>query len=156
RDELGRLVRDWQAKRAYLIGSADKLMDALADVSTAELPDETAVAAESARRLGTTNTLVVTNPVDGKEGRPSLSGLAPWIALRKRAALLLTNATGDNVEEIVASALRRESQRQADTLLLVGDLEAIPMRHRPNPIPGDKDSHIEMEPLTPAGSEPFT
>jgi hypothetical protein len=69
---------------------------------------------------------------------------------------LLTNAQGTNVSELVEGVLRREALRHVEALLLVANLRAIPMWHRPNPIPGDKDPHIEMEPLTPSSSRPFT
>src|SRR5262249_282323 len=76
-------------------------------------------------------------------------------ALRRRAALLLTDSAGD-VEKVVASALKQKHLRRADTLLIVADLKAVPMRQRPNPIAADKDARIEMEPLTPTGTPPFT
>jgi hypothetical protein len=155
-EELVQFVRDGQTKPIYLVGTACHLRAKLPAESVIELADEAAVAAEHVRRLGTVHVLVVANPADGKEGQVSLSALAPWIAVRKQAALLLTNPAGDNVEKIVAAAQRQDALRRADVLLLVGDLEALPMRRRPNPIPGDKDPHIEMEPLTPAGGKPFT
>ena len=46
--------------------------------------------------------------------------------------------------------------RAVDNLILVGNLAAIPVLQRPNPIPADKDAEIEMEPLTPMGNQPFT
>jgi hypothetical protein len=101
---------------------------------------------------GPIRTLVVANPADGRAG---MSALAPWIALQKRAALLLTNAAGSNTAALVQRALKRPSLRHVESLLLVADLKAIPPERRPNPFPG-KDAFIEMEPLTPTGSEPFS
>ncbi len=100
--------------------------------------------------------MVVTNPADVRGDLGGTSALAPWIALRKHAALLLTNPAGTNVADVMDRALRREALRRVDAMLLVANLRAIPMWQRPNPIPGDKDPHIEMEPLTPSGNRPFT
>src|SRR5262249_54096413 len=80
---------------------------------------------------------------------------APWIALQRRAPLLLTNAAGTNVAALVEETLTNPGLARADTLILVADLKGIPMEQRPNPIAG-KDAYIEMEPLTPSGTEPFT
>src|SRR5262249_10558377 len=77
-------------------------------------------------------------------------------AVQKRAALLLTGARGDDVEAVMERAVRQEALSRVDTLLLVATLRAVPMRRRPNPIPTDRDPHIEMEPLTPRGTQPFT
>src|SRR5207245_1768526 len=57
--------------------------------------------------------------------------------------------------QLVERALKRASLRRAEALILVADLKAIPPERRPNPVPG-KDTFIEMEPLTPTGSEPFS
>src|SRR5262249_8349078 len=54
------------------------------------------------------------------------------------------------------TALENPALHDADVLLLVAGLKAIPTRKRPNPIPGDKDAEIEMEPCTPSGQEPYT
>jgi hypothetical protein len=53
-------------------------------------------------------------------------------------------------------AQRHDALRQVDVLLYLANLKAIPVWRRPNPIPGDKDQQIEMEPLTPSGNQPFT
>src|SRR5262249_6211681 len=76
-------------------------------------------------------------------------------AIQRRAALLLTNENGDNAGDIIQQALRTRDLRHAETLTLVGDLTVLPMERRPNPVAG-KDAYIEMEPITPAGNEPFT
>src|SRR6202022_4574353 len=100
--------------------------------------------------------LVIANPDDLGEGLGGISSLAPWIAIQHQAALLLTNSAGDNVEAVVRTALENHELRRADSLIFVANLKAIPMLRRPNPIPDDKDPFIEMEPMTPVGSEPFT
>jgi hypothetical protein len=84
-----------------------------------------------------------------------VSALAPWIALQKRAALLLTDDAGDDTPRLVDRIMKRSALRHAEFLLLVADPKAIPPERRPNPIPG-KDPFIEMEPLTPTGSEPVS
>jgi hypothetical protein len=156
---LRELVVGWGARRAHLAGAARSLAGSLPGVECLKLADADAVAAARLRvlsRAGDADCLVVANPDDDGAGLGGMAALAPWIALQKRAPLLLTDPKGDNVEEVVQRALRRPSLREADALLLVGNLQALPMRQRPNPIPADKDPHIDMEPLTPTGKEPFS
>jgi hypothetical protein len=107
------------------------------------------------RQGGPVRALVVTNPADTVKGLGQMSLLAPWIALQKRAALLFTGPKGDDASPVVRAALADPVLEQADILLLVGGLKALLTEQRPNPIPG-KDVTIEMEPLTPSGTEPFT
>ncbi len=107
-------------------------------------------------KKGPIRTVVVANPDDLYDGRGGLSALAPFIALRHGAALLLTNAEGSDTEEIVRTASRRKELRGVDSVLLLATPRAIPMQVRPNPVPDDKDTNIEMEPLTPHGAEPFS
>jgi hypothetical protein len=83
-----------------------------------------------------------------------MSVLAPWIAVQRRAALVLTNDEGSDTSKAVAAALKNPELARAETLILVANLRAIPVEKRPNPIPG-KDADIEMEPLTPSGDDPF-
>src|SRR5439155_24221074 len=73
----------------------------------------------------------------------------------RRAALLFTDETGENTNEVVEAALHHRALRRADSLILVADLQAIRPERRPNPVPG-KDAFIEMEPLTPTGARPFS
>jgi hypothetical protein len=159
-DELGRCLAEWGSPQVYAVGlGAIPRRWARQFDSAVRLDEEAAVIASYLRRLprdGPVRTLVVANPGDVRDGRGGMSALAPWIALQKRAALLLTNAAGDNTDEVVRAALRRPELRQADSLLIVAGLKAIPMQRRPNPIPGDRDEFIEMEPLTPTGREPFS
>jgi hypothetical protein len=157
--KLSKLMRGWHTRRVFVIGKADKLSKDFKGVEVVHLSGESAVASAYQKQLrqgGRIVNAVVANPADCGENLGGTSALAPWIALRKRAALLLTNPQGTNVEEVVERATRREALRHVDSLLLVANLRAIPMPHRPNPIPGDKDPHIDMEPLTPTGQQPFT
>ncbi len=108
------------------------------------------------RRQGPILNLVVANPADVKGGPAAMSVLAPWVALHRHAALVLTNDAGDNVEAAVQAAIDRHGLADADALLLVANLKAVPMLQRPNPISNSKDKVIDLEPFTPAGSEPYT
>jgi hypothetical protein len=158
-EELQKLLAVWEAKRVYAVGDTLKFTRDLANVNLTRLGNAYEVAREHLKRRsrrGPIRTLVVANPADDRDGLGNMAALAPWIAHKKHAALLLTNSAGDNVESIVTEALRDERLHDADTLVLVAGLKAIPMLKRPNPIPGDKDAEIEMEPFTPIGTEPCT
>ena len=96
-------------------------------------------------------TVVVTNPTDAR-----LAPLAPWLAVTKRAALLFTKAEGNDAAIVVEKATREKAMRYVENVLFLADHKAIPVWKRPNPIPKDKDTEIEMEPLTPVGEQPFS
>ena len=157
--KLAKRLGEWHARRVHLVGKAEKLAEILPGVERVVLSGESAVAAayqkELARR-GRIDNAIFANPADIHDELGSTSALAPWIACRRRAALLLTDAEGTNVAEVMERAQRREALRHLDSLLYLANLKAIPVWHRPNPIPGDKDQQIEMEPLTPTGNRPFT
>jgi hypothetical protein len=158
-DELSRLVKDWETRQIYAMGNTARLVRDLASVKVIRLADERAVSAAYTKhqlKKGPIRTLVLANPCDAQDGKASMASLAPWLALQKRAVLVFTNAAGDNVEQAVRDTLQDSRLRDVDTLLLAANLQAIPTRKRPNPIPGDKDAEIEMEPFTPGASEPFT
>jgi hypothetical protein len=57
---------------------------------------------------------------------------------------------------VVQAAQKHRALRRVENLILVANLDAIPMERRPNPIADGKDPYIEMEPLTPTGFAPFT
>ena len=57
---------------------------------------------------------------------------------------------------MVAAALKHKEYRPADAVLIAANRQAVPMRVRPNPIAGDNDPLIDLEPLTPEGNEPFS
>src|SRR5262249_23592738 len=107
-------------------------------------------------RVGLVKTLVVANPDDIRPGRGGMSALAPWIALKKRACLLLTGPGGDNVEALVQQTAEQPLLKSATSVILVGNLQAIPMQRRPNPMPEGRDRNIDMELLTPHGKEPYS
>lgn len=160
--EATRLVRkigEWRTRRVHLVGKAEKLAEQLPGVELVKLGGESAVAAAYQKQLackGRIENVVFANPADTRDDMGGTSALAPWIAPRRKAALLLTDAEGSNIAEVMERAQRREGLRHADSLLFLANLKAIPVWHRPNPIPGDKDQQIEMEPLTPNGNQPFS
>lgn len=149
----------WQPRTVFAVADTDRLCRQLPKSQVIRLADERAVAAAYLKRLldgGPIDTLVVANPFDHKQRQAPMSWLAPWLAVQKRAALLLTDASGRNVAELTAGALARRDLRRAESLILLGDLDALPTEYRPNPIADGKDARIEMEPLTPTGDDPFT
>jgi hypothetical protein len=158
-EELKERLVEWKTEEVFAAGNVGKISQKLTGVRVIRLWDEAAVAASYLRHQlkdGPIQTLVVANPADNSDELGGMASLAPWIALQRRAALLLTNPAGDNAEKVVKKALADPHLRDADVLLLVAGLKAVPMCKRRNPIPTDKDPEIEMEPFTPTGSEPFT
>ncbi|MBL8796358.1 MAG: hypothetical protein JNM56_20840 [Planctomycetia bacterium] len=156
--ELARMLHDWKTRRVFAAGPLAALGRDLANVHIIQLPDEEAVenlARRHRQPAGPIATLVVANPADTRTDLSPMSVLAPYLALHHRGALLLTNDEGNNTAAVVRDALKHPRLREANYLLLAADLLAIPMERRPNPVPG-KDPFIEMEPLTPAGAEPFS
>ncbi len=151
-------LSDWKAEKIYAVGDGVKICHDLKNVKIIRLLDAEATARAHRLHLkqrGPIANLVVANPADGQRCLTGMSALAPWIAIQHRAALLLTNEKGDDAGSILREALRSPDLRRVESLLLVGDLNAIPMERRPNPVAG-KDQFIEMEPMTPTGSEAFT
>lgn len=156
-------LRDWISKgrstTIFAVATAAKACQALKEVHVERLADENAVATAYRQRQlkrGPIDSLVVANPADIDHPSGVMSVLAPWITIQKRGVLLLTNDAGDNVPELVQDALRHKELQRAENLILVADLQAIPTERRPNPFPEGKDPFIEMEPLTPSNSEPYT
>ena len=79
-----------------------------------------------------------------------MSALAPWLALQKRAPLLLTGAGGDDVEAVGRAAVRRRAAARVEALILVADLPGDPdASSGPTRSPPTRTTLIEMEPLTP-------
>jgi hypothetical protein len=149
----------WRTRHVFAVGAAAARCEGLCPFQTIRLADAEAVAVCYLRhqlRKGPIHTLVVTNPGDLARGCSDMSSLAPWVALHHRAALLLTNEAGDNVNGLVNAALEHRALQRADALIVLADLKAIPMQERPNPIAAGKDAVIEMEPLTPTGTDAFS
>jgi len=157
--DLRRRVADWKPNEVHAVGAAVRACRQLGEVRVVPLGTERAVADSCRRELakrGPAATLVVANPNDLYDGRGGMSSLAPWLALRHDAPLLLTDPAGDDVEAVVAAALKHKELRAVDSVLLAANRQAVPMRVRPNPIPADHDPLIELEPLTPEGNAPFS
>jgi hypothetical protein len=159
-DEGNRLrhqLADWKTQEVFVVGGY-QIPRHLPNVRLVRLADEEAVSAAYLRRQlvnGPIQTLVIANPADTRKGMGTMSCLAPWLALQHHALLLLTNDEGDNTPALVANVLKHPRLRTVENILLAADLRAIPMERRPNPIAG-KDAFIEMEPLTPTGTAPFS
>lgn len=156
--ELRPRLAQWSTRRILAAGLPASFGRDLPRVHVIHLPDEEAVAALAWRHLPCSSpiqTLVVANPADTKKELAGMSVLGPLLAVKHQGVLLLTDESGDNTAAVVREALKQPRLRAADNLLLAADLTAIPHERRANPVPG-KDAFIEMEPLTPTGSEPFS
>src|SRR5262249_37160290 len=106
------------------------------DVPLIRLGDEEAVAAAYLRhqlRKGPVETLVIANPADTEHG--AMSALAPWVALEKRAPLLLTDSAGDNVDHLVRLALEHRGP-PAGAPARAGPAPPRPRPKRPGPPTG--------------------
>jgi hypothetical protein len=159
-DELRRWLGEETIREVVGIGAAVPLCRAClpASAKCEELADEGAVNKACRMRRaksGPIQTVVVANPADCSQELGRMSLLAPWLATVKRAALLLTNDKGDNTTKMVTEALAQPDLAGVETMVLLAGLKAIPTERRLNPVQG-KDAEIEMEPLTPTGSNPFT
>jgi hypothetical protein len=152
-------LAEWHPQEVWAAGLAAAVCRRLAEAhKMIALESEAAVTdayLHEQRKQGPIATLVLANPADAEKGFGNVSCLAPWVALQRQAALLFSNDTGSDATQVVARALARAELAEANALILLADLKALPMEQRPNPVPG-KDAVIEMEPLTPAGSEPCT
>jgi hypothetical protein len=154
-EALRQKTSEWKTKQVFLVGDATPLK--LEAPRATKLPAAADVRSAYWRKLGSKiDRAVVTNPADLEDGMGGTSALAPWLAVRRRAALLSTSAKGTDAAEIVRLAASRSPLTKLDTVILLGNLQAIPMQQRPNPIPDDKDKAIDMEPLTPRTGEPFS
>ena len=140
---------DANIKEIIAIGSSIEPCRKLANIKLTELKDAVAVAAAHRKELARTGPiamLVLANPADPKRE----SSLAPWVCVKKRAALLLTSPDGKDAGAVVAAALNDKDTARADSLLVLADLEAIPQVKRDNPAEG-KDEKIDVEPWVPEG-----
>jgi hypothetical protein len=156
--ELQKLLVAPDVKEVFAVGEAQKDCATCLSSRLTRLPSEESVVHFYLRRQskrGAIRNLVLANPADVRDPSRAMSGLAPWIALQKHAALLLTNDTGKNVRDLVNDAIKRPELKEIDSIIYVADLKAIPAERRANPAPG-KDAAIDMDPLTPADYEPFT
>ncbi len=156
---LRQRLEAWKTQKLYLVGKVGELESALPSLPAVRLAGEGEVADLYVRRLSTSGpveTIVVANPEERALSTAPLAPLAPWVALQKHAALVLTGPRGTDVDERVRAALRHKALRPVENVLLVANLLGIPVIERPNPITADKDVLIEMEPLTPPGLEAYS
>jgi Peptidase family C25 len=156
-ERISALLEQWKTEEVYAVGGAALLLGNPGEWRIVRLMDEQAVAAayiQEQLKQGPIQTLVLANPDDVNDEGAKMSTLAPWLALQKRAALVLTKASGTDAEAAITAALKNDALAKADVLIVAADLKAVPMPTRPNPLEGGKDIVIEMEPMTPEGDRP--
>jgi hypothetical protein len=153
--ELRRRLAAWRPTEVFAVGvGGDALRDRPDGCRITSLTTSAAALTAALKLIGHPSALVVANPDDQRQGQGGMSGFAPYVAARKRAALVLTDEAGD-ARAAVEAALKRPALARADALVLVAGLQAIPTERRANPQPG-KDPEVFADPLTPHGDEPFT
>lgn len=148
---LKELLADRGMKQVVAVGAAIRACKTLESVQVAELADASATAQAHRKELlrgGKIEHLVLANPADAQKQ----FALAPWLAVRRRGALLLTAPDGKDAGIVVAAALKDKSTHTADAMLVVADLIAIPQVKRENPAKG-KDEQIDVEPWIPEVEE---
>jgi len=158
RTRLATRLKSWQTRTVYVLDGVDPHDLRLGPRRIHRLVGADQIAAAVLSHIskkGPIKTLVLANPDDEERGLGSMSSLSAYVALRHHAALLFTNSAGADSASVVETACRRPELSRAENLIFVASLAAIPTERRANPVPG-KDRIIEMEPLTPEGSEPFT
>ena len=64
----------------------------------------------------------------------------PWVAVKRRGALLLTGPDGKDARTVVAGAMKDWDTSQADAMLVVANPAAIPQVKRENPAKGKSKS----------------
>ncbi|MBP3955782.1 hypothetical protein J8F10_10855 [Gemmata sp. G18] len=141
-------------KEITAVGAARDACKKLEGVRVTELADAAATAAAHSKELlrkGKIETLVLANPADAKKH----AALAPWVAVKRRAALLLTGTDGKDAGTVVNAALKEKDTARADVLIVVADTNAIPLVKRANPAAG-KDEQIDVEPWIPETDDLIT
>lgn len=150
-------LKGWKTKTVFGVGAAASQVPEVEGLRTVTLADEDVLVRQLRRELareGRIQTVVMANAADSANKLGNMSLLAPWLALQRKALLVLTNDQGTNTREAL-QATSAALKIQPDTLLLAATLKAIPTEKRPNPVKG-KDVDIEMEPLTPQENDPFS
>jgi len=148
---LKELLATRGTKEVLAVGAAVTACQKLEGLKITELADATAVAKAHRKELtrsGKIDILVLTNPIDPQ----SLHSLAPWVAVKRRGALLLTGPDGKDARLVVAAAMNDRDTSQADAMIVVANAAAIPQTKRENPAKG-KDEQIDVEPWVPEGDE---
>jgi hypothetical protein len=155
--DLQKRLAGWGTRRVHAVGAAVQSCRRLKNVSLLPLEDERAVAVAHQQQLlkqGPIPTVVATNPRDLRQGRPGISSFAPWIALQRRAALVLTDSKGNPTAALTA-AQENPRLKQTEYLILAGDPNGMPMERRPNPLP-THEQETPLEPPYPGKDRPFT
>lgn len=154
KEALDPWLKDGAVQEVIAVGTAAEACRGRTGIKVTHLADEADVAKAQRRELsraGPIRSLVLANPFKLKR----TAVLAPWVAVRSRSALLLTNKDGSDADALVKKALKDDALRQVEYLTIVGGEREVPMVRRPNPLDG-KDEFIEMEPGTPEGNDAFT
>ena len=131
--DLQKRLADWKTTEVLAVGKAADLFPALSSVPVVTLADEAAVSAACIKQLlksGPIANVVLSNPADAVQGLGTMSVLSPWIAVQKRAALLLTNEKGDNASDLLRAAVRSKELTEAECVLIVAGLKAVLMEKR--------------------------
>ncbi|MDB5310114.1 MAG: hypothetical protein JWO38_4316 [Gemmataceae bacterium] len=141
-------------KEVLAVGSAVEPCRKVDGLRVTVFADAAAVAAAHRKELirgGPIRVLVMANPSDPK----GEATLAPWVAVKRRAALLLTGPDGKDAGAVVGAALKDKETGGADALIVLADQESIPLVKRANPAAG-KDEMIDVEQWIPEGNDPLT
>ena len=104
-------------REVFNVANAMLFRGDLQAVEIRQLRDEDSVRAATSKLQsahGAIETLVVANPTD-----TGLAELAPWVAARHRAALVLTNDKGDDTNAAVGRAMADPALVQIENLLLL-------------------------------------
>ncbi|MCE9562452.1 MAG: hypothetical protein K8U57_10405 [Planctomycetes bacterium] len=148
---LKELLSTRGVKDVLAVGSAVPACKKLDGLKITEFADAAAVVLahhKELMRLGKIDMLVLTNPSDPQK----LHSLAPWVAVKRRAALLLTCPDGKDAAMVVAGAMKNTDTARADAMIVVADPVNIPQVKRENPAKG-KDEQIDVEPWVPEGED---
>lgn len=131
----GALPAGWLEARWYLVGDAP--LPALPDgIAVERLPTAEAVQAATVAAVAEIDTVVVANPADrrGRFSPASLSLLAPRMAARHRAPLVLVGGSAADVVEREVAAAIAALPRQPTHIYLVGDELALRSHRVPDPV----------------------
>src|SRR5262249_52954656 len=135
--ELRDRLTAWNAKEVFVVGETADNLPQPSDLRLVPLADEQAVAAAylpELAREGPGRNGGARNAADTTREKGGMSVLAPWIAVQRRAALVLTNEDGTDATAAVTAAVKNPEMKRADTLIVVASLRAIPVEKRPNPV----------------------
>src|SRR5262249_7105411 len=108
------LLSEWKTTHVTLVGEAG--LPVLLRLHLTKLPQAADVRSAYVNKLGpNVERAVVTNPTDLEKGMGGMSALAPWLAVRRKAALLFTGAKGTDAADVVREAAQRPGLAHLDT-----------------------------------------